>query len=75
MRGRGVRRAHERGMQHPRELDVVDVAPLTDDQRGVLLAQRARTDARAGGVSSIVAIFASRLRWPAACFTASTMFW
>ena len=46
--GRGVRRAHERGMQHPGELEVVDEPPLTCDQRGVFLAQRARTDSRAG---------------------------
>ena len=60
-----VRASHERRVQHPRKLDVVDVATFAAQERRILLA-------RGGGAEARIDHARSRMRFAAAS-AASTM--
>ena len=75
-----VRAAHEAGMQHPRQLDVVDVTAVPAEQALELTPRNARTDTSAlqiGGTSRRCCIRRHQLfpRSAMTASTASTMAW
>ena len=65
--GMRMRAAHEAGVQHARQLDVVDIAAVAAEQALQLAARDARADA--GGRERDAAVISAG---PSACITAST---